>query len=443
MALLAMKVTAQLLVVLLTITLAVAAKEAGSNYELIMSAASRALAAGDTARAADLFEQAARIDDATPEAEIGMVRAYLQGGEYRKALAFATLVAGEHLGSSKAEAFLAWVEFIGGQKQFALKRLDAALAQAPSNPDLREVRARIRAMAGVEAYVPSATTTLALDPVVPLQEDIFDAAAMQTRASGVVVANGTRVLTGAAAVAGASGNLWVRNGLGYMRPAVIEHVDGQTGVTVLRLEEPFQPAVSMDVWQTARVFPGSPCYVVDFPALGLNRPVWPVLSAGLLGRMGAQPRTMDLTVKLPAGPRGGAAFDSAGRLLGLVLPVVAPERVVPDQASRPERILLAPALQAFVPAAIPDPSQVTTDAGRPRLSIQEIYELALPVVVTISSVKPAFHATEENSCPGLRSIDVALRTRCCQGSTVVRGLFNDTALGSYGECPVSALKLAR
>jgi tetratricopeptide (TPR) repeat protein len=408
--LLAMKAAAQLLLAVLTITLPVAACAGDHQYDLLIDAASGALAAGDTTHAAELFEQAARIDDARPDAEIGMVRAYLQAGEYRKALAFATLVAGEHRGSNQAEAFLAWIEFIGGQKQFALKRLDAALAQSPDDPDLLEVRARIRAIAGAETYISSPTTRLALDPVVPPHMDMPDVNAMQARASGVVVANGSRVLTGAAAVASARGDLWVRNALGQMRPAVIEQADGPTGVAVLRLKEPFQPSASIDAWQTARVFSGAPCYVVAFPALGLNDPAWPVLSAGLLGRIGALPGTMELTMKLPVGARGGAAFDSSGRLIGLVVPPGAAADMKPDAIGQTERLVLAPALQALVPAALREASRVNAETGLPRLSIQEIYELALPGVVTVLSVNPAFRAGEKKPHQRVRSIDTALQT---------------------------------
>lgn len=93
--------------------------ESMAPYESLLQSANQALASGEFERAAEQFEQAARVNDSTPEAEIGMVRAYLQAGEYRKALAVATLVAGEHPGSPEAEAFLAWVEFIGGQRDFA------------------------------------------------------------------------------------------------------------------------------------------------------------------------------------------------------------------------------------------------------------------------------------------------------------------------------------
>jgi hypothetical protein len=352
--------------------------EVAGRHRRLMQEAREALSAGEPARAAALFEDASHLDDETPDAEIGMVQAYLEGGEYRKALAFATLTAGEHPDSREAEALLAWIEFLGGRKDQALRRLAIASSRVPDDPALLEVRSRIRAVAAGTQYPMPARRSLALDPRAPRGPGA--SRPLRGLASGVVVASGTRVLTSASAVTGASGGLWVQNALGRQRPAVVERVDRRAGVAVLKLAEPLEPASSFEAGAAARPFPGSPCYLVEYPAAGMDRPSWPVLSVGFLGSAGAGDGMFELSMDLPPGPRGGAVLDLGGRLVGLAIPAAAGRpgaRIGP-----PERLVTGPVLEPLLPASGGRRGQVAGGAP-PRLPLGEIYERALLAVVAV------------------------------------------------------------
>ena len=99
----------------------------------LLRAAEAALASGNPAQALAVFEQAAMLLHAA-DTEMGLVRAHLQAGEYRRALAFCAHTAGAHLDSAPASALYAWLLRIGGQGVFAQRVLGEAAARAPSDP---------------------------------------------------------------------------------------------------------------------------------------------------------------------------------------------------------------------------------------------------------------------------------------------------------------------
>ncbi|HEX7687267.1 MAG TPA: hypothetical protein VF453_06155, partial [Burkholderiaceae bacterium] len=72
------------------------------------------LARGHAAAAMDDFERAGQMQH-TPDAEMGLIRAELQDGQYRRALAFCAHTAGEHLEAADGGALYAWLLRMGGQ----------------------------------------------------------------------------------------------------------------------------------------------------------------------------------------------------------------------------------------------------------------------------------------------------------------------------------------
>jgi len=311
-----------------------------------------------------------------------MVQALLQGGEYRKALAFAILTAHEHADSRGAQALQAWLEFLGGQRQVALQGLEVALRATPHHPALRDVEARIRAVDRGAPYSPASPKSLALDPHARRWSGA--PSALRGRASGVLVDGGTRVLTSAPDLASAGGGLWVRNALGQLRPAVVERSERLTGVAVLKLAEPLEHAAGSGTGDMARAFPGSPCYVVEYPAPGMDRPSWPVLSVGFLGRAGQDAGMAELSIDLPPGPRGGAVLDRGGRLVGLVLPTAGRPGTA-GRSALPAHAALAPALQSLLSKGGGAPVQ--ENGPSPRMPLGEVYEKALSSVVTVMSAR--------------------------------------------------------
>ncbi|MBC8055951.1 MAG: hypothetical protein H7Y61_05185, partial [Rhizobiales bacterium] len=97
---------------------------------LVLRRAEAELALGDTSAAIEAFDSAAMMLHA-PDTEMGLVRAYMQAGEYRRALAFCAHTAGAHLESASPAALYAWLLRAGGQKAVADRTLDAALARSP------------------------------------------------------------------------------------------------------------------------------------------------------------------------------------------------------------------------------------------------------------------------------------------------------------------------
>jgi hypothetical protein len=121
-------------------------------------------------------------------------------------------------------------------------------------------------------------------------------------------------------------------------------------------------------------FPGSVVYAVDYATMRDAGPAWPLLHAGFAGRpLDGGGRA--LGVDLPAGPRGGPAFDVQGRLAG-----VAP----PAQGRGPDRLLLPSELATHsVPLRAVAPGEIPIS----RLSLDEIYERAMRVSVQVLVVR--------------------------------------------------------
>jgi S1-C subfamily serine protease len=104
--------------------------------------ANTALANGQAQQAAEWYEKAAAMGESA-EAEIGLVRAYLQSGEFRKAIAFGNLVAAEHPDVSETAALLAYLEDREGQTTPALAKLSEELKKRPDDVALFAAQAEI------------------------------------------------------------------------------------------------------------------------------------------------------------------------------------------------------------------------------------------------------------------------------------------------------------
>ncbi len=97
---------------------------------------------GQPQQATEWYEKAAAMGE-SPEAEIGLVRAYLQAGEFRKAIAFGNLVAAEHPDMTDTAALLAYIEDLEGQTTPALAKLTEELKKHPDDVALNAAEAEI------------------------------------------------------------------------------------------------------------------------------------------------------------------------------------------------------------------------------------------------------------------------------------------------------------
>lgn len=314
------------------------------------------LARGQTVAATDAFDRAASMLHA-PDTEMGLVRAYMQAGQYRRALAFGAHTAGAHRESAPAGALYAWLLRVGGQAAIAERVLSDTLERAPRDGIALEVR---RAFA---AHLPVATGAMLQTPhrMAPQavmqqgQPPIPDAA--RVVASGVLINGGTLALVPNSAVRAApSGIFWVRNGLGQTTEA---RIDGwaqalqDMGVTVLRLAAPLD-AVDAQAVAPRDPFAGSAGFALQYNAESdAAVPAWPWLHQGFFGSSQGNAGLRRLGIEVAAGRHGGPVLDASGRLAGIALQ--GPDReALMLPASVWQRLLEAgPAASARPSGAIP------------------------------------------------------------------------------------------
>lgn len=347
----------------------------------LLGRAESELARGQTAAATDAFDRAASMLHA-PDTEMGLVRAYMQAGQYRRALAFCAHTAGAHRESAPAGALYAWLLRVGGQAAIAERVLSDTLERAPQDGISLEVRRAFM------APLPVATGTMLQAPhrMAPQavmqqgQPPLPDAA--RVVASGVLIHDGTLALVPNSAVRAApSGVLWVRNGLGQTsqgqvdgRVQALEHL----GVTVLRLAAPLD-TVGAQAVAPRDPFAGSAGFALHYAESGAAGAAWPWLHQGFFGSFQGNAGLRRLGIDLANGPHGGPVLDAAGRLAGialqgadheaLMLPASVWQRLLEVAPVASSASAASPAAPARPPGAIP--ADEAYEAGL-RLALQVI-----------------------------------------------------------------------
>jgi hypothetical protein len=281
-----------------------------------------ALARGDTTAAIDTFERAAMMLHA-PDTEMGLVRTYMQLGQYRRALAFCAHTAGTHLESASAGALYAWLLRSGGQGAVAERVLAETLQRAPQDAVANDTR---RAFV---SPLPVATGSLLTGPHRMAPRGVMtDDHASPPRGgrvvgSAVLIGGGTQALVPSASLpAGSVRSLWVRNGLGQTVHATADagvQPLAARGVTVLRLDAPLDTSAAPS--EVPRdPFAGSPGFVAEYAVSSDGGPAWPWLQQGFLGTLQSRSGLRSLGISVPPGPLGGPVFDAAGQLAGMAMP---------------------------------------------------------------------------------------------------------------------------
>ena len=258
------------------------------------------------------FERAALIAHAA-DTEIALVRAYMQGGQYRRALAFGAHTAGAHLDVIGGSALYAWLLHIGGQVAVAQRLLLEADARMPGNVLVKSVQHQLR------SGTPMATPDLLVLPtrLAPYSTANALPAGARVAGTGLLLSDGKHALVPLALLP-KTGKLWLRNGLGQVVEARLSQRT-TLGVAVMRLSQNLPVAENLLV-SSSTAFPGSAGYAVEFVAATDATPAWPLLRTGFLGGLLGDSGERKLGIDMPAGPRGGPVFDAGGRLMGLALP---------------------------------------------------------------------------------------------------------------------------
>jgi tetratricopeptide (TPR) repeat protein len=365
---------------------ATAVREAGAvpperlkERDDLLKAGEAALTRMDAIAAIDSFDRAALILHAA-DTEIALVRAYMQSGQYRRALAFGAHTAGAHLDVIGGAALYAWLLHAGGQVVIAQRLLAEAEARMPKNAMLASVQAQLN------SGVPLATKSLLALPtrLAPYGSSRGLPPSARGLGSGLLINGGTQALVPLALLP-RSGNFWLRNGLGQLSRGTLQRRLQMIGLALVRLESPL-PAPE-DLWiAAADAFPGSVGYAVEYVPSRDSTPAWPMLRTGFLGAALGDGGERLLGIDMPAGPRGGPMFDAAGRLTGLALPgPIDTKGKLPPQ----DRLIPVSALQSQLKSS----GQATTMLGSPPpadlprpAAVDRIYEISLKASLQLIGV---------------------------------------------------------
>jgi hypothetical protein len=284
--------------------------ERNSERVALLARGEAALAALEPAQALAAFEQAARIAHSA-DTEMGIVRGYMQGGEYRRALAFAAHAAGAHLDETGGTALYAWLLHAGAQELVARKLLTQALERVPGEPLLAQVAFQLR------NPWPTAAGALLRPParLAPYGETKGLPAGAGVVASATLAGGGSKALVPTSALVRGA-RYWVRSGLGRLVEARPDPGPSTHGLSLLRLASPLPGPALLATGATS--FPGSIAYAVEFAPQADAAPAWPLMRPGFVGAASPDAATRALGVTLPRGSaRGGPVFDAGARLIGV------------------------------------------------------------------------------------------------------------------------------
>jgi hypothetical protein len=342
---------------------------ASSARLALLVAAEAALARGDAPSAVASLDRAAMMLHSA-DTEMGLVRAYLQQGEYRRALAFAAHTAGAHRDTPSASALYAWLLSLGGQGVYAQRVLD----QAPSAEAADAVVAATRTLLAMPGAAPTQALLRTPHRMAPYGVSLQGAAPLPSNAhvvaSGLLLRDGRHALVPLGSVDGAQSARWVRDGLGRTRSVTVERRMEVAGLALVTFEQPLDGADSRPARRDP--FAGSPGYAVAFATSGDATPAWPWLYPGFVGNTVARLAEPGLlSFDVPASVEGAALFDATGAWSGIVL----------AQGAGGHAVVTAARLRDELGSALLDDASATDPA--PRMSADAIDERAMHIALQV------------------------------------------------------------
>jgi hypothetical protein len=322
-----------------------------------------ALARGDVSQALQAFERASTMMHAA-DSEMGLVRAYMQGGAYRRALSFAAHAAGAHRETPAGAVLYAWLLQIGGQTAFAQRMLDNVAAKHPHDALVVQMQTQLQAPA------PVATSVLLSGPwrTAPFDTGAELPVTAHVVCSGVLIDGGRYALAPLGSVSEAR-RLWVRDGLGRRKAAQVERRVESLGLVLLRLDDPINRPSDL-VLAPRDPFPGSPGFAFNYTTTADAAPAWPLLHAGFIGKPDANSGFSKLGIEILAGAEGGPVVDNSGRFIGIAL----------RNIDGHDHLLAVSTLRREFGELFDSPAQQVTSQ---RMPFDAIYEIAMPVTLQI------------------------------------------------------------
>lgn len=266
------------------------------------------LAQGDSAGALDGFESAASLSHSA-EAELGVARALMQAGQYRRAAALAAHIAGVHLRETGGAAFYAWLLHLGGQSAAARSLLAHHRTLMPGDALLEAVTRLVlsdHAMPGPALLAP---------PVRLAPRAVGPTPAARVLASGVRLDDGSIL---APNLGPARRRIWVRDHAGRTLAAEPRRNLADGAFTIWRPVGADEPPSGPLEWATRPPFPGSPIHCLAHVATPDGEPAWPRLRIGFLGTATTDRQRFTLGLVPAAGGAGGMVFDRSGTLVALM-----------------------------------------------------------------------------------------------------------------------------
>jgi len=329
----------------------------------LLQRAQSELERGDAGTALDDFERAAMMLHAA-DAELGLIRAAMQDGQYRRALAFCAHTAGEHTDDADGAALYAWLLRIGGQGELAARTLADARALAPGDP----VAAAVADAFAKPALQAQGLLLAPLHRMAPwpamADGQAPPPATVRFAGTATLLADGATALVPLAVVDPTRHDrVWVRNGLGRTTAATVHRGDRmltERGLVLLTLRSPLAVGASRQLAGTAP-FAGSPGYAVAFSAG--SGPAWPQLAQGFLGGLVGQTDVRRLGFDAPA---GAPVLDRRGALSGVVV-------ATPDAQATWMPLSALPLPPSAAPSAAAASATATTGLVAP----DEVYEAGM------------------------------------------------------------------
>lgn len=354
----------------------------------LLKTAEAALARLDVEVAHHALERAALIahDGGT---EIAIVHSHMQGGQYRRALAFGAHTAGAHLDEIGGAVLYAWLLHLGGQSVIAQRLLKETEARAPGDALVKQVQKQFNTGAPVASKallaLPTRLAPYGSSHGLPVNARVVG--------SGLLLASGKEALVPLALVSSASDadSFWLRNGLGQLSKAKITKRMPSADLALMALEHTLPKAE--DWWVSSKdAFPGSIGYAVEYSVTSNSAPAWPILRTGFLGgvlmsdagKSGSFTSAGEraLGIDMPAGPRGGPVFDAGGRLIGLALKGKAgtPDRLIPASLLRRELGKKSLHEESTTATSL---GALLADGVQGRVAIDKIYEVSLKATLQV------------------------------------------------------------
>lgn len=265
----------------------------------LLRAGEDALARRNTAAAQEAFESATYILHGI-DTDASLARTYMQNGQYQRALALGSHMAGVHTYAQGGTVLYIWLLHQGGQPAMAKRLLAVARERWPQHDLLDQLSQQIHE-AGPQPIGPLLTPPIRLAPY-------GDSVGLPSMAR--VVGSATLLRPGIHAVVPVAllphqGQLWLRNGLGQLAQATFDGRLLTPDLALVNLAAPLPVAEEQGVAPDDPL-PGSRAYAVAYVPTPYAHPAWPVM------RVGAWGETLAVT-------GGGPAFDANGRLVGVVL----------------------------------------------------------------------------------------------------------------------------